>query len=109
MKREAPAWEAPGQRGVHQSSVTPLDITNGSPRVYAKTISEILLENRIVTKSSACGRYYTTCPQCSSKRKKAHQRLQCLGVSITFDGGSLAATIAAGRGEPGMDLLGLVT
>ena len=26
-------------------------------------------------------RYYTTCPQCSSKRQKAHQQLKCLGVT----------------------------
>jgi hypothetical protein len=86
MKREAPAWEAPGQRGANQSSVRARNITNASPRVYAKTISEILRENRIVTKSAAVGRYYTTCPQCSSKRKKAHQKLQCLGVTIAFEG-----------------------
>jgi hypothetical protein len=83
MKREAPAWEAPGQRGVSQLSIN--NITNRSPRVYAKTASEILRENRIVTKSTACGRFYTTCPQCSSKRKKAHQGLQCLGVTIGYE------------------------
>ena len=80
MKRKAPAWDAPGQRGVNQSSIN--SITNSSPRVYAKTASEILRENRIVTKSTAKGRYYTVCPQCSSKRRKAHQRFPCLGVTI---------------------------
>jgi hypothetical protein len=80
MTRKAPAWLAPGQRGAIQSSIT--SITNDSPRVHAKTASEILRENRIVTKSTAVGRYYTACPQCSSNRKTAHQKLPCLGVTI---------------------------
>jgi hypothetical protein len=51
-----------------------------------KTASEILRENGIVTESTAIGRYYTTCPQCSLKRKKANQKLKCLGVTITSEG-----------------------
>jgi Toprim domain len=98
MKREAPAWEAPGQRGANQSSVTAKNITNGSPRVYTKTVSEILLENRLTIKSAAIGRYYATCPQCSSKRKKAHQRLQCLGVTIGFDGVKFGCNHCGWRG-----------
>jgi hypothetical protein len=86
MKKQAPAWEAPGQRGARHSNDLANNITNSSPRVYAKTASEILRENQIATKSIASGRYYTTCPQCSSKRKKAHQKLQCLGVTIGYEG-----------------------
>ena len=82
MTRKAPAWEAPGQRGAIHSSITAKNITNDSPRVHAKTASEILGESRIATKSAAVGRYYTTCPQCSPNRQKAHQKLQCLGVTI---------------------------
>jgi len=51
-----------------------------------KTASQILRENRIVTNSTAIGRYYTTCPQCSLKRKPANQKLKCLGVTITSEG-----------------------
>src|SRR3954454_1494628 len=51
-----------------------------------KTASEILHENRIVTNSTAIGRYYTTCPQCSLKRKPANQKLKCLGVTIGSEG-----------------------
>src|SRR5262245_331322 len=67
-------------------NITAKSITNGSHRVHAKTASEILRENQIVTKSTAVGRYYTTCPQCSPKRKRAHQKLQCLGVTIGNEG-----------------------
>jgi hypothetical protein len=84
MTRKAPAWLAPGQRGVIHLSIT--NIANDSLRVHAKTASEILRDNRIVTQSAAVGRYYTACPQCSSKRKKAHQKLQCLGVTIGNEG-----------------------
>jgi putative DNA primase/helicase len=51
-----------------------------------RTASQILRENRIATKSTAIGRYYTTCPQCSLKRKTANQNLKCLGVTITTEG-----------------------
>jgi hypothetical protein len=51
-----------------------------------KTTSEILFENGIATKSSQTGRHYTTCPRCSSKRIKPHQKLKCLGVTIKHDG-----------------------
>lgn len=84
-ERKAPAWQPPGQRGANYRNITANDIANGSPCVYAKTASEILREKRIVTKSTASGRYYTTCPQCSSKRKKAHQKLPCLGVTIGYE------------------------
>ena len=31
------------------------------------------------------GRYYSVCPQCSAKRKPRHQRLPCVGITITLD------------------------
>jgi Toprim domain len=51
-----------------------------------RSASEILRNNRITTASSALGRYYAICPQCSTKRKQAHQKLKCLGVTIGTEG-----------------------
>src|SRR4051794_26299993 len=51
-----------------------------------RTASEILRENRIVTNSTAIGRYYTTCRECSLTRKPANQKLKCLGVTVTSEG-----------------------
>jgi hypothetical protein len=73
-----------------------------------KTASEILRDNSIILNSTACGRYYATCPECSAKRKPAHQKLKCLGVTIdqqgvklgcnhcTWTGGAFYRTTAAG-------------
>src|ERR1700730_8968273 len=47
-----------------------------------KSAAEILLNYRITTASSAPGRYYATCPECSHKRKQSNQKLKCLGVTI---------------------------
>jgi hypothetical protein len=47
-----------------------------------RSAADILHDFRISTPSSAPGRYYTVCPQCSHKRKKANQKLPCLGVTI---------------------------
>lgn len=33
------------------------------------------------------GQYYSTCPECSSKRKKEHQKLKVLGILLKRDGG----------------------
>jgi hypothetical protein len=49
-----------------------------------KTASEILREYRIITQSSAIGRYYAVCPECSHKRRK--KKDPCLGVTITSEG-----------------------
>ncbi len=46
------------------------------------TIEELLTANRIDLPSVAPGRYYATCPRCSAKRTKAHQRSKVLGVTI---------------------------
>jgi hypothetical protein len=50
------------------------------------TAAEILSAHRIAIRSTNEGRYYTTCPQCSQKRKASHRRLKCLGVTIGRDG-----------------------
>jgi hypothetical protein len=42
-------------------------------------VIEILRDHGISLRSISPGRYYTTCPQCSHKRKKPHQKLKCLG------------------------------
>jgi hypothetical protein len=36
--------------------------------------------------STAPGRYYTKCPKCSATRTTAHQKLECLGVTIDEKG-----------------------
>jgi Toprim domain len=51
-----------------------------------KSAAEILRDYRITTASSALGRYYATCPQCSHQRKKPNQLLKCLGVTIDEKG-----------------------
>jgi Protein of unknown function (DUF3631) len=48
--------------------------------------ADILCDAGITTKSTAPGRYYATCPQCSPKRKPAHQKLECLGITIDEKG-----------------------
>jgi hypothetical protein len=50
------------------------------------TPEELLAANGIELKNTAPGRYYTTCPQCSAKRSKAHQAVKVLGVTIEADG-----------------------
>jgi hypothetical protein len=47
-----------------------------------RTAAEILHSAGITTESTAPGRYHTTCPQCSHKRKPAHQKSKCLGITI---------------------------
>jgi hypothetical protein len=51
-----------------------------------KIASDILREFGISPPPPGKDRYYTTCPQCSATRSRAHQRSACLGVSITDDG-----------------------
>jgi hypothetical protein len=36
--------------------------------------------------STAPGRYYTTCPKCSAARTRAHQKSECLGITIDDQG-----------------------
>jgi hypothetical protein len=59
MKREAPAWLAPGQRGAIHSSIT--NITKDSPRVHAKTASEILREK--ASRPRRLGALDLVCPE----------------------------------------------
>lgn len=42
-------------------------------------------EQGIRLKSYSVGDYRTTCPKCSHLRKKAHQRVPCLAVTIKSD------------------------
>ena len=51
-----------------------------------KTAAEILIEHGIDLKSSAPGRYYTTCPQCSAMRSKPHRGNKVLGITIDRSG-----------------------
>src|SRR5215831_11538949 len=48
--------------------------------------AELLASRRIQTRSTAIGRYYTTCPECSHKRQAGHQKLKCLGVTVDEKG-----------------------
>jgi hypothetical protein len=50
------------------------------------TPQDLLAAHNIHLASTAPGRYYTTCPQCSAKRSKAHQRNKVLGVTIDANG-----------------------
>jgi RecA-family ATPase len=50
------------------------------------TAAELLQANGISVPSMAPGRYYVTCPQCSAKRSRAHQKAPCLGVTVDADG-----------------------
>jgi hypothetical protein len=51
-----------------------------------RNAADILGASGIRLKSTAPGRYYSICPECSYRRKKPHQKLQCLGVTITGEG-----------------------
>jgi Protein of unknown function (DUF3631) len=51
-----------------------------------KSAADILHEFGISPPPPGKDRYYTTCPQCSAKRSRAHQKAECLGVTITDEG-----------------------
>jgi putative DNA primase/helicase len=51
-----------------------------------KTADEILHEYGIAPPPPGKQRYYTTCPQCSANRSRAHQKAACLGVTVKGDG-----------------------
>ena len=51
-----------------------------------RTAAEILQEYGLHPASTQPGRYYTTCPQCSAGRSRAHQRSPCLGITIDEKG-----------------------
>jgi hypothetical protein len=58
----------------------------GRERGPAMSPQELLAANGISLHSTAPGRYYTTCPQCSRDRTgAAHQRAKVLGVTIEGD------------------------
>jgi hypothetical protein len=50
------------------------------------TLGELLQLNHIELQRTHPGRQYTTCPECSAKRSKKHQKTECLGVTIEADG-----------------------
>ena len=50
------------------------------------SVADILRSVGITMKSTAPGRYYATCPECSLKRKPKHQKLKCLGVTVDEKG-----------------------
>jgi hypothetical protein len=54
--------------------------------ITLRSAADILHAFRVSTSSSAPGRYYAICPECSHKRKQAHQKLKCLGVTINEQG-----------------------
>jgi Toprim domain-containing protein len=60
-----------------------------------RSAADILRDFRVSTPSSALGRYYAVCPQCSHKRKKANQKLKCLGVTIDEKGVKLGCNHCA--------------
>jgi predicted nucleic acid-binding Zn ribbon protein len=51
-----------------------------------KEAENILHAHGIKLRTHRPGQYYTTCPQCSAKRSKKHQRTKCLGVKIEANG-----------------------
>jgi hypothetical protein len=51
-----------------------------------KEAENILHAHGIKLRTYRPSQYYTTCPQCSAKRSKAHQRTKCLGVKIEASG-----------------------
>ena len=50
------------------------------------TATEILQKYDLHPASRQPGRYYTTCPQCSAGRSRAHQRSRVLGITIDGNG-----------------------
>ena len=51
------------------------------------TVAELLAKHGIKLASTAPGRHYTTCPQCSARRaSKEHRAAKVLGVTIEADG-----------------------
>jgi hypothetical protein len=71
--------------------------------------AELLAANGIALESTAPGRYYTMCPQCSHTRSEAHQKAKCLGVTIEGDSARWGCnhcgwTGPAGRGNPKPEL-----
>jgi putative DNA primase/helicase len=50
------------------------------------TLDQLFEARGIKLSDRNTGRYYTTCPRCSSQRSKAHQGNKVLGISIKDDG-----------------------
>jgi putative DNA primase/helicase len=51
------------------------------------TPADIIAANGLQVPSTAPGRYYSICPECSSGRQKEHQKIKCVGITINDKGG----------------------
>ena len=51
-----------------------------------KTAAEILQAHGLPPPPDGERRYYELCPKCSSTRKSHHQKLKCLGITVTENG-----------------------
>ena len=51
-----------------------------------RTAADVLRDHGLRPPSDAPGRYYTTCPKCSAKRSKPHQKSKVLGITIDSKG-----------------------
>jgi putative DNA primase/helicase len=51
------------------------------------TAADIIARHGLQVPSTAPGRYYSICPECSSSRQKEHQKIKCVGVTINDRGG----------------------
>ena len=51
-----------------------------------KTATDILREYGLSAPPSGKDRHYTTCPKCSAGRSRAHQRAECLGITVDAEG-----------------------
>jgi hypothetical protein len=67
-----------------------------------RSAADILHDFRVSTPSSAPGRYYATCPECSHKRKQSNQKLKCLGVTIDERGVQFGCNHCGLTGAPFM-------
>jgi putative DNA primase/helicase len=56
------------------------------PEGSGMTLDQLFEAHGIKLSERAAGRYYTTCPRCSSTRRKAHQNNKVLGINIKDDG-----------------------
>jgi hypothetical protein len=52
----------------------------------SRTASDILREYGLSAPPAGKDRYYTTCPNCSPGRSRAHQKARCLGITIDTEG-----------------------
>jgi lipopolysaccharide/colanic/teichoic acid biosynthesis glycosyltransferase len=75
------------------SSTAAIDIafsSISSPKRFSeppsRTASDILRKYGLSAPPAGKDRYYTTCPNCSPGRSRAHQKARCLGITIDTEG-----------------------